>query len=244
MERAFWGACVLFFVLLWHLCFGKQREHAVKRKSDTHADVGSSSADVSTTWWRCSLPLDSWRPTLHTSRKSNLGGRKREQMIFLYLSPWALLLNKISATTGFLFSLFPFFLYFIQLGNLLTQFGPPLMWNQFLWNTRSTSKPSEAHLINVHRTLGEIRHGRVNLQVRSHRRSNGWGWQQGNSCSVVMELMQTPRWKPWYKKVKVPTRSHSCWLSFWEKYKTAGMKKRLGWPRILEKLSFVSLSRL
>lgn len=43
------------------------------------------------------------------------------------------------------------------------------MWNQFLWSTRSTSKPSEAHLISVQRTLSEIRHGRVNLQVRSHR---------------------------------------------------------------------------
>lgn len=202
-----------------------------------HADVGSSSADVLATWWRCLLPLGSWRPTLYSSRKSNLAGRKREQMIFLYLSPWALLLNKISATTGFLFFSppFPFFLYLIQLGNLLTQFGPALMWNQFLWSTRSTSEPSEAHLINVQRTLSEIRRGRVNLQVRSHRGVNQWwGWQQGNSSSVVMELVQTPRWKPWYKKVNVPTHVRFCWLRIYAKYKTPEMKRYPGWSQILE----------
>lgn len=100
-------------LLFMTFVFGKQRTHAVDRRSDTRADVGSPAADVSATWWKCTLPpLRWWRPTLHTNRKSNLAGRKREQMIFLYLSPWALLLNKISATTGCPpphFSLFSFF---------------------------------------------------------------------------------------------------------------------------------------
>lgn len=107
------GCMCAFSLYFYDIYVLVNRESTLRSENATHADVGSSSADVSTTWRRCSLPLSSWRPTLHTSRKSNLAGRKREQMIFLYLSPWALLLNKISATTGFLSCFSPFFLFFL-----------------------------------------------------------------------------------------------------------------------------------
>lgn len=41
-----WASLLYFFMTF---VFGKQRKHAVKRRADTHADVGGSAADVSVT---------------------------------------------------------------------------------------------------------------------------------------------------------------------------------------------------
>lgn len=73
---------------------------------------------------------------------------------------------KISATTGslllFFFFCFPLFLHLIWLEDLLTQFGPLLMWNQFQQRTKRLLrcfKQAEARLMLAQKTLGEIRHG-------------------------------------------------------------------------------------
>lgn len=81
--------------------------------------------------WRCRPTLWLCVPRLHTNRNSKWGPRKREQMIFsIFASLGPFIKFKISATAESFFC-FALFLHLIWSESLLTQFGPPLMWNQF-----------------------------------------------------------------------------------------------------------------
>lgn len=116
-------------------------------------------------------------------------------MILLYLSPWALLLNKISATTGFhppppSSSLFSWFNSIRKAADAIwsTAHVKPISVEH-----KKHFKPVGGPSHQVQETLGAVGPKHANLQVPSRWNGGGrtgrGGWKQGNSSSSVMELV-------------------------------------------------------